>query len=478
MVLKDLYLAICLIPLLCSFGCAPRVGIQTTGITVPPVDTVPVPKVSKGVCATFEQSDNPQEALRNFVLYRDFLKESDWNQAYAYWEMVYAQAPAADGKRNTVLADGIRFYEHFMEAEKDSIRKEAWISKIFALYDRIEDCYPAGGYVPARKGFDLYFTYPGRASRLEIYKLFRRAWDIDGEEVPDFVLNPFTAVLVDGYLAGEIPLEEARKYALALAARLKKGLASCEGASCLRWKAIEEYLPLKMEAFEAVKGFYSCEYYLDKYYPQFLASPEDCEVIREVYSRLKFGGCSENLDRFSTLIAKGNSLCAPEKGPAEKAFLCLRDADYPCAIEGFLKAAKEVGDARKKGEYILLAAKIWYVHLKNFTKARQLALEAAAARPGWGEPYILIGRMYASSGPLCGPGRGWESQVVVWVAIDAWNKARNADPSVAAEAGRMINQYSRFMPNREDVFIRNLKAGDRFFVGCWIQESTLIRTVD
>jgi hypothetical protein len=42
----------------------------------------------------------------------------------------------------------------------------------------------------------------------------------------------------------------------------------------------------------------------------------------------------------------------------------------------------------------------------------------------------------------------------------------------------MINQYARFMPNKEDVFIRGLKTGERFYVGCWIQESTLIRTVD
>jgi tetratricopeptide (TPR) repeat protein len=241
---------------------------------------------------------------------------------------------------------------------------------------------------------------------------------------------------------------------------------------------IEEYLPLKMEAFETVKGFYDCSYFMDKYYPRFLEAPDDCEVIREVYSRLKFAGCSDAEPKFAELIQKGNEKCAPEKGPAEVAYLCLRDADYSCAIDGFLKASREVEDAKKKAELILLAAKVYYVHLKNFSRARQLALEAATIRPNWGEPYLIIGRMYASSGPLCGPGRGWESQVVVWVAIDAWMKAKNTDPAFAAEANKMINQYARFMPNKEDVFIRGLKSGEKFFVGCWIQESTLIRTVD
>ena len=112
--------------------------VVTTTENLPVTDSLPMVERPKGFCATFDQSENPQEALRSFVLYRDFLKDTDWNQAYEYWVKVYEQAPAADGKRNTVLADGIRFYEHFLELEKDSLKKEEWINKIFALYDRIE----------------------------------------------------------------------------------------------------------------------------------------------------------------------------------------------------------------------------------------------------------------------------------------------------------------------------------------------------
>jgi hypothetical protein len=116
--------------------------------------------------------------------------------------------------------------------------------------------------------------------------------------------------------------------------------------------------------------------------------------------------------------------------------------------------------------------------LKNFSQSRAYALKAAEVRPDWGEPYIVIGRLYASSGPLCGPGRGWDSQIVVWPAIDAWNQAKAVDPSVRDEANKWINRYAQFMPTKEDVFIRNLQAGQSFYVGCWIQRSTRIRTAD
>jgi len=123
-------------------------------------------------------------------------------------------------------------------------------------------------------------------------------------------------------------------------------------------------------------------------------------------------------------------------------------------------------------------SKIYNAHLKNFSQARSYALKAAEVRPEWGEPYIVIGRLYASSGPRCGRGRGWDSQIVVWPAIDAWNKAKSIDPGVRDEANKWINRYAQFMPNKEDVFIRNLQVGESFYVGCWIQRSTRIRTSD
>jgi len=88
---------------------------------------------------------------------------------------------------------------------------------------------------------------------------------------------------------------------------------------------------------------------------------------------------------------------------------------------------------------------------------------------------LLIGRLYASSGPLCGPGRGWDSQVVVWPAIDKWRYAKRIDPTIAGEADNLINDYEKYMPSIDDIFQRTLSVGQKFRVGCWIQETTTIR---
>jgi tetratricopeptide (TPR) repeat protein len=473
-----LFAIICLLGL---SACSPKTAQQVPPPTppAPPVSTVKPPQADETLspCPKFSDAPNKDEAETHYVLYRDFLKANDWNQAFEYWQKVYAVAPAADGRRNNVYADGIRFYEHFLGQTQDTVQREAYITKILEIYDENGRCFPNSSYAPARKAFDLYYTYPHRAGRMEIYNLFKKVIDMDGDKTNDFVINPFTALLVELHLENKIPMAEAQTYAAKVRSIVAYGLANCKEKNCEGWRTVEGYALVRLEDFETVKGFYDCEYYTNKFYAEFEESPTDCDVIRNVYSSLKWGDCSEADAKFQKVIAAGNKNCV-EAGQLQMAYNKLRDADYREAIALFEKAAAEEKDRAKKGQIYLIIGQIYYVHLKNFQRARQYAQQAADVKPNWGEPYILIGRLYASSGPLCGPGRGWDSQIVVWPAIDMWNKAKRVDPSSASEANKWINRYSQYMPSREDVFLRNLQVGAPFRVGCWIQEDTTIRTAD
>ncbi len=467
---------------LLALACTPKVAQEIQQPEAEPEETVQQtieaePTESLSPCPKFSDAPDPDEASTNYVLYRDFLKAGEWNQAFDYWKKVYAVAPAADGKRNSVYADGITFYEYFISQTDDESKKQDYINEIFNLYDQIDECYQEGGFIAGRKAFDYYYKYPNLKTREEIFQLFKKSIDTDGEETNDFVVNPFTSLLVELHFDDKISVDEAKHYEQQIRKIIDYGLENCEGRGCERWKVVQGYAPARLEAFETVKGFYDCEYYMNKYYGDFEANPQDCEMLITVFSRLKWGGCLENDERFRKLIQAGNQNCV-EESELELAYDALRSGKYDEAIELFEKAVQEEEDNTKKAEYTLLIAKIYNAHLKNFSRARQYARKALEYNSNWGEPYILIGRLYASSGPLCGPGRGWDSQIVVWPAIDKWQQAKRVDPSVAAEANKWINRYSQYMPNKEDVFIRNLKVGSSFKVGCWIQETTTIRTAD
>lgn len=460
-------------------GCSPKTGQQTATPTQPTQPTTPQPTADAGLspCKKFSDARDPDQASTNYVLYRDFLKVNDWTSAYNYWRQVYQEAPAADGKRATVFNDGVRFYEYFMTQTQDSSKIKAYVDSVFMMYEQMERCYPEDSYADARKAFDIYYKYPSSGTPLEAYQLFKSTVDKYGLKTPDFVLNPFTALLTDLYFENKISMEEAQKYQQQVRAILANGLANCKEKDCERWRIIDQFAPDRLTAFETVRGFYDCDYYINKYYNDFANAKTDCDVIREVYTWMRWGGCDSTNVKFAEIVAAGNENCRtePTAGPLSIANTCLENNDYECAIENYEKAAAEVSDANRKGKILLTIARIYYSHKKNFSRARQYAQRAADVNPGWGEPYILIGRLYASSGPLCGPGRGWDSQVVVWPAIDMWNRAKRVDSSVSAEANRWIGRYSQYMPSVEEIFQRNLKEGDSYFVGCWIQESTTIR---
>jgi len=429
-------------------------------------------------CKNFEDAFDPDDTRSNYIIYKDYIEFENYEEAFELWNKVYREAPAADGKRNDVFTDGVFFYERLALGSEDSIMKAQYIARIFSLYEEAATCYPeTASSIKGQKAFDLFFKYPDMASKFEIYQLFKEALDEDQSTKQYFVLNPFTSLLVDVYNEGQISKEEALEMSELVQSILKEGLETCSGKSCESWKIIEGYVPQRLEAFETIKGFYDCEYYIDKYYGEFLEDSTNCEVIQTLYIRLSWAECSTGDTRYQRLVSAANDLCVEDK-ELKVAYNLLKEGAFKKAIDAFIEAEvlEETEEDKSKVNFII--SKINYAHLKNFPQARKYALKAAKQRPNWGEPYLLIGRLYASSGPLCGPGTGWDSQIVVWPALDKWNYAKKIDPSVSKEANKLIGQYARFMPSKEDLFFRTLQNGQSFRVGCWIQENTKIRTSD
>ena len=468
------------LPLLILFlvlACTPKV-VEEVAEAAPP----PPPPVREDLspCGKFFESDNSDEAETAHVLYRDLIKLKNFEEAMPLWEKAMKMAPAADGLRDYHFMDGVKLYKWMYGKETDLDKKSAYIDKIFDLYDEASKCYPKkAAQYKGLKGFNLYFNYPHKSSPEEIYQIFKEVADTEGTDMPYFIVNPFTATLVDLVLEKKISNEEAFKYQHLIKETISKGVADCKGKSCEAWKVIESYAPIRLEDLETIKGFYDCAYYKDKYYGEFLANPQDCDLMTTVYSRLKWGGCTVEDSTLVALNAAYEEHCKTENpvatSPAKLGTDALRNGEYEKAIAYYEELLANETDVDKKATYTLRISKVYYVHLRKFSKAREYALKAAKLKPNWGEPYLIIGRLYASSGPLCGPGTGFDSQVVVWVAIDMWSKAKSLDPAAAPEANRFIRRYAQYMPNKEDIFIRGLKEGGTFRVPCWIQRNTVIR---
>lgn len=457
------------------FSCSPKTGQSVADASAE--ETVEA-SAEADPCGTFQDSRYGDDAITAHVLYRDYLKREQYDRAFPFWKKAFSIAPAADGKRTTHFSDGILFYEYFYEETEDEALKAKYIDTVFMLYDQMEECYGATGYVLGKKAFDLYFKFPDLQDEDTIFDYFKQSFDLDQDSAYYFILNPFTDLLVRRYFDDKISTEEAQEYAALIFDRLEKGLE--DGENPEQWAIIADYVPSRLGAFEGEKGFYDCQYYLDKYVPLYEENPDDCEVITTIYHSLIWGDCGEESEEFVRIRDAYNESCrkieeVATSSTARQAFDLLEKGDFEEAIEKFEQAAEETDNAERKAQIYLVIAKIYYGSLKRFPVAREYARKAAEARPNWGEPHLLIGKLYASSGPLCGPGTGWDSQIVVWPAIDEWEKARRMDPDAASEATALINRYSQYMPKREDIFLRSLNEGDPYTVPCWINQRTTIR---
>jgi len=480
--------------ILTSYACTPKTAKKVETPAEPEVVEVQTPDEDLSPCKNWENASNKDELMSAHVLYKDRLREIKslkrkdaaanesridelYGLAFDYWSVVFEGAPAADGRRPDHFDDGVKIYEHFYAKATTEAEKKIQINKIMGLYDERAECYGDKAYMLGAKAFDYYYKYPEMKTQEENYQNFKASMDMYKNKADYFILNPFTALLSNMIIKEKISLEEGKKYAGYIRNSLAHGLANAKTERAKEpWLVVQDYVPAILDQLEGVKGFYDCNHFKEKYLTAWRDNPNDCDAIVSVIGKMRWGGCADSDSDLSEARAAYNSNCRQEvvtSGPSCRSF--LQDGNYQEAIDCYSEKGANAADATKRAQYNLFVAKIYYGELKRYADARKYARKALKDRPNWGEPYILIGKLYASSGPLCGSGRGWKSQVVTWPAIDKWKKAKAVDSSVASEANKLINKYRQYMPSVEDIFQRQLKEGDSFTVPCWIQESTRVR---
>ena len=85
---------------------------------------------------------------------------------------------------------------------------------------------------------------------------------------------------------------------------------------------------------------------------------------------------------------------------------------------------------------------------------------------------MLIGDIIATTSG-CGDNKCINASVF-WLAVDYYNRAKSADPTVANDANTKIATYSRYYPNKEDCFFYSITDGQTIEVPCY-GESTKAR---
>lgn len=447
-------------------------------------------------CETWEAfPDGAKVARQKHVIYRDKFKMQKYDEAYPLWQEVFEYVKVPAPAKSTHFLDGATMSFHFAGKETDAAKKKEWIEKAMDLYDQNAAC---NGEKALDRAYQAYYMYANQYDVGKTLKMYEKVLDLgtEGDPVPSMIFTPMAYLAVycfqqkvEGYDA-----EYMRKLYLRLEKIAKEQIDKGYDKDNYKkgWEDVDKYYgPIKDTIF-------GCDYYIGKVWTEdFNKNKESEEAVKAVRDAMAIKDCKETdlykevekqynaLVKERVMIECKAKLADPNVSSWEKIQLCrlmhqyTEEASWKEKEQEYYKGAIEEDDSEATAEE---RADLAYRYADklfragSFGSARSYCRMASKLRPNWGDPYILVGLMYASSGSRCSKkGTGWNAQVCVWVAIDEWVKAKSVDPSSAAKANKYIGQYSGFMPTKTDIFKRQLQEGDPYTVPCWIQQSTIIR---
>lgn len=425
------------------------------------------------------------KCLENVSLYVEAYDQKRYDDAYIPWKKAITICPK---QSLNLYFRGIRMVKHKIiqagkaykksKSEEDLAAYKSYLDTLFWVYDMQVEHFGNNpkyekyneGYILGRKAIDWLKYNRDKADALA---MFEKSVEIKGSESQLDVLDKYFKLLKEMLDEEKISKEkfidtydlisEAIEYKLNHPSGSDKDTL-IEVLDRNTWKIVEEVI--------------TCEDIVSIYGEKFEGQKENIKFLKKVAKMLHQKEC-QDVDLFYQSVKQLQALEPTSKVAFLAGEVAFQRKEYSEAVEYYKQAIELEELDRPKAKYYL---KKGYAHiaLGQYSSAKQAGFEASKIRPDWGMPYILIGDAYAVGSKTCGEGDGehlsFTKKVGYWAAVDKFYKAKNVDPNLRELANKKINVYSGQFPKKEEAFFENLNDGDTYKVGCFINETTTVRT--
>jgi tetratricopeptide (TPR) repeat protein len=408
-------------------------------------------------------STSRMKCANNLSTMSEFMKIKLMDFALASWQEVFTECPASS---KNIYIYGIQIYRDRVSKETDPALKAVKLDSLMMIYDKRIEHFGQEGHVIGRKGLDL-LRYD--QSQVEtVYSYLMRSMEINKVSTEEAVIVTLMQTCNALFKAGRIDGKELIDNYLAttdiLAVRMKNA----------KYRKRAETALSNVEAIFAQSGAADCEALVSIFTPKYNATPDDLEFLKKIIDLLSNQRC-EDSELFANASESLYQLEPSSKAAYNLAKLFFQREDWEKSVSYYEEAIGRGAEDEDLPKYNYELGLIKYSKYDNLQEAREHARAAIAQSPDWGAPYILIGNLYASSNRICGE-NDFEKTTVFWAAVDKFQKAKSVDPEVSDEATELIQKYSQYFPNVEDAFFYGHEEGHPYTVGCWINESTTVRT--
>ena len=400
------------------------------------------------LCSTFfvfaqEQADSLKYGSdkvlcnENLSIYTEFYKQKNYTDAYQPWSYLFNNSPK---RTKNIYIHGPRIIRDLIKNEIDTLRKKTLVDSLLAVYDQRNKYYPGQeSYVNGLKGADTYKQKKETVDGLEEARVcLSLSFDEAGYESSSSVLNYYFLATTKLVQAKKLKVEDLiNLYSDLLAviaykqARLNSEiykLTNKEGEPITKKekktiekdkKELKTLEDVKDNLYKTVGPHATCDKLVKLYSENFELYGEDVEWLERAAKLLYRKHCVETDIFFSISEALYNIDPSP-LAAYKMGISALKKEKYDKAL-GFLTYAYEnEEDDIYKSKYVFKVAQT-YAKIGQDSNARKFALRAAKYRRAWGEPYILIGDLYAQSSRKCGELKTeFLKRVGYWAAIDKY----------------------------------------------------------
>jgi tetratricopeptide (TPR) repeat protein len=429
-----------------------------------------------------------QKVKENLSIYYEYYKSKNYKDAYSAWNYVYENCPSA---HKNIYIHGPKLVKYMYKKAATPEEKKAYLDKLITIYDNRLVYFPGKeGYVLGMKGSDM-INYKIGTSK-EAYDVLDKAYSIDGNKLGASVLYSYfmaSVKLFNEKVFGDEEVfavydkvveaidfnKEDKVNTIAKYEQMEEDGKTLSKKEAKYFKKAKIYLG-SYETVEAnvekiISKIATCERLDILYGEKYEDRKGDIDWVNGGVKMMTRKKCFDSKVFFKLIDAK--SKLAPDASSSRVAgLLSLSHGEYSKALKYYEEAIELGDDNNKKADDYYKAAQCLF-KLGQRSKARSYAYKAIENKKGWGEPYILIGDMYAASANACGE-NAFEKKAVYWAAIAKYSTARNVDPKVSKKAAKKINAWGSQVPNKTMIFQFGYIGKPKYTIKCWINETVSV----
>ncbi len=447
------------------------------GITLATLAMTTASFATKGVedNSTYGHGEDSIRCIQNLVLYSDAVKLKNYQDAYTPWRVVFDECPLA--KKTTLYTDGVKIVKALYASEKDATQKEEYYNLLLKVYDQRIQYYGKNAKYPATylkgmKALDMLSYKEGDVETMkQAVAYFEEAFTGEATTIQPAFTSSYMFATANLFKSGELTAEQVVNNYLNVSSVVTK----LEAAATDKNRQNIADAKVQVEQVFAQSGAADCETIAKIFTPQLDTNRDNVDWLKRVNKLLANGDCTEDdlIYATSECLHKIEPAASSARGLAR---MYIKQNDMDKAISFYNEAIELETEDELKAKYYYEMALV-YLSNNNYSQAKSASLSAAKFRENWGDPYILLGKIYAAGARTIGE-KDYEKRAGYWAAVDKFQKAKAVDSSekVVNEANELIRQYSQHFPSKEDLFFEGMENGSKYYVGGFISENTTVRS--